>query len=224
MLVQDTLRYTHNKEVALNILKYFAIISSFIIWICFPSLVMANDFELTARYGGTIYSPNAKLETPSRNGSMGGSHLVAIDGSGPEMFWRLRPLVSYEYHWSGDGSMIYISTQSDIISLGLLRSFSLGYARTSIALAATHFYDAYKVNVDGDDRIDHKANVWGVSVGIDFRFKFFDHLDAVIGYKYLGRQKPKFDSETVDGTPYSVEGRGGDHSIFAGVSIILGGV
>jgi hypothetical protein len=189
-----------------------------------PSLAAATDVEFTGRFGGTSFSSDATVETQSWYGFVGGSEFVAIDCSGPEMLWRLRPLVSYEYHWSGGRVRPRIKTQSDIVCLGVSRSFTLGYARTSVALAAAHFSDTYDVLVEGDNRADHAANAWGVSAGIDFRFKFLDHVDAVVGYKYLGREKPLWEAETSSGTPYSVEGRGGDHCISFGVSVILGGV
>ena len=188
------------------------------------SLAAATDVELTGRYGGTYAHKDIAFEVgvPSNYGFVAGCYFVAIDVSGPEVLWRLRPVVSYEYHWNGGG--IDIKTRSNIVSLGLSRSFMLGYARTSVALAATHFSDTYDVLVEGDNRVDYVANTWGVSIGIDLRFKFFDHVDAVVGYKYLGREKPLWEAKTSSGTPYSVEGRGGDHCISAGVSVTLGGV
>ncbi len=193
--------------------------------VCLPAVSKASDFDLAAWYGGSSFSSKATIESEKKTGSVGGSHLVGVNMAGPAIAREIRPLVSYEYHWSGDGNDSYIRTQSDILSFGFLRASKWGYAEVNYSICATHFSDTYDVFDSRDNRVDHTMNNWGLTIGLDLRFKFFDNIDSVVGYKCHWREQLVIES---DGVPsensYVIEGREADHCIFAGMTIGLGDV
>jgi len=189
-----------------------------------PCAGYSADIQLAARYGGTQFTSEAAVVSPDQEGYVGGTLFVALDVTGPAVVWTLQPLLSYEYQWDGDDETSYIKTHSDIFTIGASRVFEVGYAHASLKGGAAYFGDTYDVKIEEEPRIKHVANGWGVSIGMDLQFKFLDHLDAVVGYKYLGRTKPIFDDTTPGGIPYRVEGRRAEHCISAGVVVKIGGI
>ena len=101
----------------------------------------------------------------------------------------------------------------------------MGYAEVNFSVCATHFSDTYDVLDLSDNRVDHTMNNWGLTIGVDLRFKFFDNIDSIVGYKYHRREKSVFESgDAPSEHSYVVEGREADHCIFAGMAVGLGDV
>lgn len=187
-----------------------------------PVAGTAADLELRTWFGGSIVSPNPSFKSEVRSGSTGGSHVVGVDLAGPALVWQLRPLLSYEYHWDG-GKDSYLNAQSDMIGFGVMRSVPVGHAKASLSLSATHFSDSYSVLEPTGNRVEYLASKWGMSVGVDLRFKFFEKIDSVIGYKFNRREKPVFESGGIfTERSYILEGWETSHSIFAGLVFGLG--
>jgi hypothetical protein len=183
----------------------------------------AEPIRVVARYGGTMYGSAAQFESLDFYSSPGGSFAVGLDVSGPEVDWKLQPYISFDYHWIDEGDWPLIN-QSEIYSLGLLRAVGVGYAEALFFVGAAYFDDFYVVEFGDNPKTEHNAVDFGVSFGLDLRLKFFERVDIVLGYEYLGREKPAFSEVTENGRPYSIVGRGVDHCMTAGISVAVFGI
>jgi len=189
------------------------------------SNVHAIDINFGAKFGGSFSSPDATFNSIDRSTSSSGLQVFALDLAGPPTIWSIRPLIAYEYHYAGSESSV-IEKQSDLLSLGIQRVVPLGKAKAAFSLSATHFADTYiAAGIRRGERTTYLAEKWGVSIGVELQFAFFDHIEAVFGYKFHKREKPTFSTQgIITERSHVIEGREIDNSLFAGVVLRFGSV
>lgn len=184
------------------------------------------DIELALRYGVTTSEPYAVVQGAGDwLGRAGGSYLVGGDLYGPSTWLGVRPIASYDYHWTGGEDIRTLRVESHLASAGAMRPFEVGHAVAQVSLMGTRYIDIYDVlPARSASRQEYSGGSWGITAGVDLRFRFLERVDSIVGYRYCWRERLRFESSgpLTEGS-HQVLGFSSEHSLFAGLVIGLGG-
>ena len=184
----------------------------------------ASGFLVNLSFGGVIYDTTPTLESQPLSGGVNGSYTVTIEAQGPQMYRSLRPFASYDHHWSGHEGVAAITTETDVFSFGVSGSFRLGHAQATLFGGTAYFGDRYRAGPIPQDIVTLESPSWGGVIGANIRFRFFERIDSLLGYKAMFREKPVFTGESPGEEPYEVVGNGLSHCFSFGFGFRLGEV
>ena len=195
-------------------------------WVLPAACAYGADVELSLRYGGTTSAPYAVVQGAFEwFGKAGGSFLVGGDLYGPGTWLGVRPAATYEYHWTGGDDTQTLRAESHHASVGAMRPFKIGYAVAQVLLLGTRYVDSYDVWARGASRHVYTDASWGITAGVDLRFRFLERVDSIVGYRFDWRERARFESSgPLTERSHTGLGFGTEHSIFAGLAFGLGGV
>jgi hypothetical protein len=180
---------------------------------------------LNGRFGGTVAAPSAKLRAYETYGSASGTQFLTFEVLGPTLVGKVRPSASFSRHWTGGNEEdIAFTSQSNVYGIGAAFATALGEAKLIVRADAAYLQDTYHVKLPDEQPLDVSDDSWNILLGVDLQFAFFENVDALVGYRYLGRSVHRLEGETAGGIAFTLDGYGGEHCISAGISVLIGGV
>jgi hypothetical protein len=200
------------------------VVLGFLVISAIPALCSATEFLLDGRFGGTVAVSSPHLTISDDQGTINGSRFVGLEGHGPFSVGILRPVVSFYHHWTGFEDEFSLTTTSNVFGLGASGTTRLGMAGVVLQASLVYIQDTYHLAPPDEEPLDVEENSWGVSLGADLQFAFFEDVDAIAGYRYLGRSGGTYQGETASGSTFQLSESGGEHCISAGLCVRLGGV
>jgi hypothetical protein len=195
-----------------------------IVGVLFAGSAYAQDASISIRYGGVDLGPNVNARRADAGNQVTASRIFGGDLVGPKLILGLRPQVSIDKIWSAAPWTFKVTNESVVVNVGVQKCVPLGRAICELFAGVAHFNDKYYVSFIEGDRSTHEYSNWGVAGGGKLRFAFFNHVDAIAGYRYMRRPMEEHTGTSPLGINYRLSGRTTDHCLWVGLSFSVGEV